>query len=45
MGSMSLDCRARMELEATEEAIRFLKNEQLRNCVPESEYQVQREWS
>ena len=24
MGSMSLDCRTRMEIEATEEAVRFL---------------------
>jgi len=35
MGSMSIDCRARMELEATEEAIRFLRNEPLRQLVPE----------
>jgi D-3-phosphoglycerate dehydrogenase / 2-oxoglutarate reductase len=38
MGSMSEDCRARMELEATEEAIRFLRGEPLLNPVPESEY-------
>ena len=38
MGSMSRDCRARMELEATEEAIRFLKDEPLRLLVPEAEY-------
>jgi D-3-phosphoglycerate dehydrogenase len=38
MGSMSEDCRARMELEATEEALRFLKGEPLLNLVPESEY-------
>jgi D-3-phosphoglycerate dehydrogenase / 2-oxoglutarate reductase len=38
MGSMSEDCRARMELEATEEAIRFLRGEALRHLVPESEY-------
>ena len=29
MGSMSIDCRARMEIEATEEAVRFLTNQQI----------------
>jgi len=43
MGSMSLDCRARMEIEATEEAIRFLTNQTLEGVVPEEEYAVQRE--
>ena len=38
MGSMSDDCRARMELEATEEAIRFLRGEPLLNVVPDAEY-------
>ena len=38
MGSMSRDCRIRMELEATEEAIRFFKGEPLRLLVPEDEY-------
>jgi D-3-phosphoglycerate dehydrogenase / 2-oxoglutarate reductase len=38
MGSMSEDCRARMEIEATEEALRFLRGEPLVNGVPESEY-------
>ena len=38
MGSMSRDCRAQMELEATEEAIRFFKNMPLRQLVPEVEY-------
>jgi D-3-phosphoglycerate dehydrogenase len=38
MGSMSEDCRARMELEATEEALRFLRGKPLLNVVPESEY-------
>lgn len=42
MGSMSEDCRARMELEATEEALRFLRGEPLRGVVPESEYAVGR---
>jgi D-3-phosphoglycerate dehydrogenase len=38
MGSMSKDCRARMELEATEEVIRFVRNEPLCWLVPEEEY-------
>lgn len=41
MGSMSLDCRTRMEIEATEEAIRFIKGELLMNEVPENEYEAQ----
>lgn len=43
MGSMSVDCRARMELEATEEAIRLLTGETLRGLVPPEEYEVQRQ--
>ncbi len=43
MGSMSVDCRTRMEIEATEEAVRFLQGEKLTGIVPEEEYQVQRE--
>ena len=35
MGSMSEDCRIRMEIEATEEVIRFLDNVPLANEVPE----------
>lgn len=42
MGSMSVDCRTRMEIEATEEAIRFLAGKPLEGLVPEAEYQVQR---
>ena len=42
MGSMSVDCRTRMEIEATEEAVRFLTNQPLRSVVPEEEYAVQR---
>jgi D-3-phosphoglycerate dehydrogenase len=38
MGSMTRDCRAQMEMEATEEAVRFLKNEPLTMLVPDSEY-------
>ena len=43
MGSMSVDCRTRMEVEATEEAIRFLTGKPLEKEVPEAEYAVQRE--
>jgi D-3-phosphoglycerate dehydrogenase len=42
MGSMSVDCRARMELEATEEAIRFLAGQPLLGLVPPEEYDLQR---
>jgi D-3-phosphoglycerate dehydrogenase / 2-oxoglutarate reductase len=42
MGSMSIDCRTRMEIEATEEAIRFLTNKTLKSIVPEEEYDIQR---
>jgi D-3-phosphoglycerate dehydrogenase / 2-oxoglutarate reductase len=42
MGSMSVDCRARMEIEATEEAVRFMTNNPLNGVVPEEEHEVQR---
>jgi len=42
MGSMTADCRARMEIEATEEVIRFLKGAELKGKVPEDEYELQR---
>jgi len=42
MGSMSIDCRTRMEIEATEEAVRFLTGKPLEGEVPEDEYNVQR---
>ena len=41
MGSMSEDCRARMEIEATQEVVRFVKGEVLSQEVPEAEYQNQ----
>ena len=41
MGSMSVDCRSRMELEATEEAIRFLTNRPLKSPVLSHEYDLQ----
>lgn len=43
MGSMSVDCRARMEIEATEEAVRFLTGKPLQGLVPLEEYDVQRQ--
>jgi len=38
MGSMTADCRARMEIEATRESIRFLTGQPLQSPVPEDEY-------
>ena len=43
MGSMSVDCRNRMEIEASEEVIRFLTNQPLEGVVPEDEYTLQRQ--
>lgn len=43
MGSMSVDCRTRMEIEATEEAVRFLQGKPLRSPVPAQEYELQRQ--
>lgn len=43
MGSMSVDCRTRMEIEATEEAVRFLTGKPLQGLVPPEEYDVQRQ--
>jgi D-3-phosphoglycerate dehydrogenase len=43
MGSMSVDCRTRMEIEATEEAVRFLTGKPLQSVVPTEEYDVQRQ--
>ena len=41
MGSMSEDCRSQMELEATEEAVRFFEGKLLKREVPQSEYEMQ----
>jgi D-3-phosphoglycerate dehydrogenase / 2-oxoglutarate reductase len=41
MGSMSVDCRARMETEAVEEAVRFLAGKPLESEVPQTEYDAQ----
>jgi D-3-phosphoglycerate dehydrogenase len=35
---MSVDCRVRMEIEATEEVVRFIAGELLQSVVPEAEY-------
>jgi len=43
MGSMSVDCRTRMEIEATEEAVRFLQGRPLKSPVPPEEYDVQQQ--
>lgn len=41
MGSMSADCRARMERGASLNAVAFLRGEPLDELVPESEYELQ----
>ena len=41
MGSMSVDCRTRMEIESTEDTIRFLTGIKLENEVPKDEYDAQ----
>jgi len=43
MGSMSVDCRTRMEIEATEEIVRFFSNLELEGEVPQDEYDVQKQ--
>ncbi len=40
MGSGTRDCRLRMELEATQEVVRYFRGEPFANAVPESEYQL-----
>ena len=42
MGSMSIDCRTRMEIEATEEIVRFFSDLELEGEVPQDEYDVQK---
>ena len=41
MGSMSMDCRLRMELEATQNVLHFLQTGAPVQSVPEDEYQMQ----
>ena len=43
MGSMSIDCRNRMEIESVEEALRYVKGEALKSEVPKEEYDSQRD--
>lgn len=43
MGSMSVDCRSEMEIEATEEAVRCITHEPLKSMVPEEEIESQKE--
>ena len=43
MGSMSEDCRARMETEAAEEVVRFFSGAPFQNPIPEEEYELARE--
>jgi len=43
MGTMSVDCRTSMEVEATEEVIRFYTSQLLEGVVPKEEYIVQKE--
>jgi len=38
MGSMTSDCRSLMEIQATEEVVRYVNNASLKGIVPESEY-------
>ena len=38
MGSMTSDCRADMEIKATEEACRYARGETLEQLVPDYEY-------
>jgi D-3-phosphoglycerate dehydrogenase / 2-oxoglutarate reductase len=40
MGSMSIDCRRRMELEAAENVLHFLRHGTPRQPVPEEEYRL-----
>ncbi len=40
IGPMSIDCRSRMEMEATQEVVRYFKGEALKGLVPDSEYEL-----
>ena len=42
MGSMSIDCRSQMEIQATEEIVRFFSGKPLESEVPQLEYEIQR---
>jgi D-3-phosphoglycerate dehydrogenase / 2-oxoglutarate reductase len=41
MGSMSVDCRTRMEIDATNEVVGFLTGKTLDSEVPQEEFDVQ----
>ena len=43
MGPMSVDCRTSMEIEATEEEVRFLIGQTLQGVVPPEEYNIQKQ--
>ena len=43
MGSMSIDCRTKMEIEATEEAVRYHTGKSLLSEVPQSEFNIQKQ--
>lgn len=43
MGSCSFDCRSQMEIQATEDIVRFFEGRPLKNEVPEEEYHYQME--
>lgn len=43
MGSMSEDCRSRMEIQAIEETLRFLNGLPLESSVPQEEYKIQKQ--
>jgi D-3-phosphoglycerate dehydrogenase len=40
MGSMTVDCRGRMEIEATRDAIRFLQGRPFASPVPPEEFAI-----
>jgi D-3-phosphoglycerate dehydrogenase / 2-oxoglutarate reductase len=40
MGSMTVDCRGRMEIEATRDAIRFLQGQPFASAVPPEEFAI-----
>ena len=40
IGPMSIDCRSKMEMEATLEVIRYFKGDELKGLVPDSEYEI-----
>ena len=40
MGSMSIDCREKMEIEATKEVVRFFNQERLMSPVPDELYDI-----